>query len=658
MFSRKDVLVRHINALHKFPKAKTSRRHACARCAELKLKCSGGEVCETCKKKGVVCQSVAKQTSRDWWRIPSMDLNTGIDVALNLNLNDGGDVCNNNEFDLDPMCITDWLRYDFVESPLNIDYQSTFKSMEPQDMKKKKTEDSWPFSYSKIPETSKVTLPPLSEVICSQDRSMLRTGFTNLLSLPYKSSLWPIQQVTDIEMFFPSSEVVQEFIDLYFSKWYHICPIIHRPSWSLDTAPSLLMAAMISIGAGFSDRPDAHKFADNLSELIKRTIKWHIEKDRRYLRDEFFLTAMLLQSIYALGSGHKGLFEDADSSRAILITNARGCGLFNLKFEDFGLKNWIAYERRKRMIWLLFEFDCTICTLTNSRPCMSLHDLNNNLPCDEDVWEGKKPWKDGPGFKKSIAEILSGHVGELSSYSKRMIAQALGRSIWDYVELESTIVFKSLGMSNSAQGQLLNSLDLLQGKSGDDEIVHVSMTSMIVCYSHIYSHQIIDLLTSATRDPEPTKIEKLLVLLDRDVCQTRYLAWQATQIFAIVRSHPIHSPCESMRVFMAGLYLFWFSKSTASTDHGTCIYRLDTPPWESPPPRRWIDDGGIACVRSGNELVKITGPDGDNAVIDVTINVLKGLMAWGLSDKFCTLLNNLRDMRLPPREETLFKQGV
>lgn len=529
-------------------------------------------------------------------------------------------------------------------------------------------EDNWPFSYRKTPGKSQMVLPPIrwesgnfgmpeNNRNRNDDDDTMRKAFTNLLSQPYTCDRWPVEESKSIDSFFPGSDILDEFIKLFFDNFSNICPIIHRPTWKKKSAPLLELAAVISIGAGFSQRPEAHLFADNLSELVKRTINWNVDRDRGCLKEEDFLSAMLLQSIYALGSGNKSLYEVADSSRSLLVTSARAYGLFNLNFSDFGPMNWVTYERRKRISWLIFEFDCTVCTLTSSRPCMSLHDLNNNLPCDDEVWECRQPWKDGLKFKHTLSDLLHDYntpvetvLRAASPYSRRLITQALGRSVWDYVELESTMVFRMLYLPETPKKNLLVAMDhIVQNLTAprQSDSYHITMMSMIVSYSHLYSHHVIELITSATRQPDLKKIELVLSSLNQRPETSRFLAWHSCQIIAIIRCAPIHAPCETMRLFMAGLFLYWFALSRPASVPGSSMIPLDIPPWggTSKLPSNWIKYGGPACVSDKNsQYICISGKGGANSVIDVIVDLLVDLSVWGLADRFCNILTTMKDL--------------
>lgn len=677
IFTRKDVVQRHKKLVHfRPPKVKISKRRACTQCMTSKLKCTGGIKCENCIKRGIDCDPGPA------WRRKMEDGN--IETKVEPPVDEGGEIFQpseiGNEFpeidtfgplnnvdnhfglDLESICNTDWLRYDLDNMEMmiedvgvhsasgnnNVVCEIPTPSGSTTSSTTENNDDNWPFSYRKTPGKIQVVLPPIKWTRTEGlDADGTRQALTNLLTQPYTKNRWPREEPDRI---IPGSDVLDEFINLFFTHFDQVSPIIHQYSWNKNNASLLELASIISIGAGFSDRPEAHLFADNLSELLKRTINWHVDRDRSCLRQEDFLSAMLLQSIYALGSGNKSLYEVADSSRSQLIGSARESGLFNLNFDDFGIKDWISYERRKRIAWLIFEFDCTVCTLTASRPCMSLHDLNNNLPCDEDVWECKRPWKDGLKFKQTISDILQGKdIPATNWYSRRLISQALGRSVWDYVELESNAVFRTLRMPEMPNERLLASLDRLKeiGNHTPKDPYHVSMTHMVVSYSHLYSRHVIELITSATRQPDFKKIDMVLKSLDQKAEDSRFLAWQACQIISVIRYSPIHAPCETMRLFMAGLYLYWFALSSPSSVPGATIVPLDTLPWGASfsLPNHWIQNGGPACISNKHgQFIKVTGKDGANAVIDTIVDLLKELKVWGLADRFCHILSTMKDL--------------
>jgi hypothetical protein len=512
--------------------------------------------------------------------------------------------------------------------------------------------ENWPFSYRSDAKNTVVMLPPLSHVIGRQlgEDAGLRSELSMLLSRPFNERPYTDSDVTNIEQALPSSTVLEEFLDLFFNDWYHVVPTIHRATWDHKSATPILKSAMVSIGAGFSDRPDAHNFGDNLSELTKRAINWMIDNDGNSLRNEDFISAMLYQAIYSLGSGNKRLYETADSSRTVMVTSARAMGLFDVKAEDF--EDWVDYERRKRIAWLLFEFDCTICTLTSSRPCISIHDLKLNLPCDADVWECRRPWQDGPSFTQAFTNVLQGNLDpNLSWYSKRLISQTLGRGIWDYAELESSLVFKPLRLSEEPKLRLLQALNSIRGGVAKDlEAGHVTMIGMINAYSHMFNSHIMDHITAATKMPTPSNVSRLRNELDRDPRQSRYLAWQASIIIAVVTNKPIYTPCESMRIFMAGLYLYWFSLSKASHP-GTAslagmnqVVRLDVVPWTTDKSKQieWVNNGHLmACIGTGNDSVTIGGVEGAISVLRAVVTVLKRLRPWGIAVNFSNVLTNL-----------------
>ena len=143
----------------------------------------------------------------------------------------------------------------------------------------------------------KVTLPPLRHVIPERNEQYgrhmsnpgaqvfdevgiitedMRKEMIQVLTLPSARPPYPGCEASEIERVFPNKEVIATFIKLYFDQFHPILPVIHRPTFCIDRCPSILLLAMISIGASYSTLKNAKAFADSLSELCKRYLAWMV----------------------------------------------------------------------------------------------------------------------------------------------------------------------------------------------------------------------------------------------------------------------------------------------------------------------------------------------------------------------------------------------
>lgn len=229
------------------------------------------------------------------------------------------------------------------------------------------------------------------------------------------------------------------------------------------------------------------------------------EFNPEYPRSDFFLKALCLQSVYALGSGSHRLYDSADVSRSFLIGNARRIGLFsgtitpsssppssvpnspgppksdltedifpsresNEKLEA-RWNTWRKQEELKRLAWSIFEYDCSFSTLSNRRGAITLNDISTRMPCGEALWEAPNsqawasllessmftlsPCSDkGAPFYPTLRDVISEKIPpeSLTSWGKRLCAQAMGRILWDFKELEESVLNVGGSSSNSSLG--------------------------------------------------------------------------------------------------------------------------------------------------------------------------------------------------------------
>ena len=120
-------------------------------------------------------------------------------------------------------------------------------------------------------------------------------------------------------------------------------------------------------------------------------------------------------------------------------------------------RDWREKEGLKRLAWGIFEYDSSFSTLSNRRGAITISDITIRIPCSEALWEAPTAaaWNvllpheadiQGFLFFKTLKLIIAGRfdVKTLTSWGKRIFAQAMGRIMWDFKELEESVF--SVGM--------------------------------------------------------------------------------------------------------------------------------------------------------------------------------------------------------------------
>jgi hypothetical protein len=293
-------------------------------------------------------------------------------------------------------------------------------------------------------------------------------------------------------------QLLRNSLDLYFSEFHSVLPVIHVPTWHISNVPTVALAAMACIGAMYSDDQKGTQQAWSLSEMCMQMIAWLGRSDSTNFYHTHYLIACCLHQIYSLGSGNRRLYQNADCSRGMLIGCLRGMGLLKsristdttvdgaeISFNTGNLqKQWLCWrdsEQEKRLSWSSFEYDCSLCTLTSRRGAVDISELPSRLPCAEPLWDAPsaQAWAAlygrlsliarGALLAETLRATLAGKTidDDLPAWSKRLCAQAIGRLLWDLKQLDimSTSQFLQLPSMSAAQahtkGVLLQGLDSL-----------------------------------------------------------------------------------------------------------------------------------------------------------------------------------------------------
>lgn len=159
--------------------------------------------------------------------------------------------------------------------------------------------------------------------------------------------------------------------------------------------------------------------------------------------------------------------------------------------------------------------------------------------------------------------------------------------------------------------------------------------------------------SSSHLDP---RVKVLASSFAADPIAARNLAYHAAQIIALSRWHPVYSPVEGMRLFLAGVVLWGFGKyyrPTTPEELRNSVVRLDMLPWvhgeEAGRGEEWIRQGvgraaiGVLDKTTGElvEVVEVCGDRGAAMVLKVVVEILGALRFWGLGGEFKGLLEEL-----------------
>lgn len=213
-----------------------------------------------------------------------------------------------------------------------------------------------------------------------------------------------------------------------------------------------------------------------------------------------YIAASCLHQIYALGSGNRRLYELADASRGLLATGLRELGVLSSdaaqsdsipcdfqplkKMDPSTLERawnrWRDTEFERRVAWSVFEFDCTMSTLTSKRGALSISELPIKAPCLENLWEAPSAnaWASVASFSTGIQSDISFYPllqniiaqrdirNVTPAWAKRLCSLVISRFLGDLREIEEISSSKVLGLSSLVDVHKKTRENLLASLSG------------------------------------------------------------------------------------------------------------------------------------------------------------------------------------------------
>lgn len=159
-----------------------------------------------------------------------------------------------------------------------------FDQLRPQDINSPSTKladsqssgQQWPFDHTRNPEPQKYQLPPLRQILqgtiisTGQDSVATTNSLVQLLSAPVLPEIDLIQDLSILS----AMDLLKNSLDLYFSEFHSVLPVVHIPTFNMAKAPTVTLAAMSCIGAMYSDDRQGTDQSWSLSEMCLQMIAW------------------------------------------------------------------------------------------------------------------------------------------------------------------------------------------------------------------------------------------------------------------------------------------------------------------------------------------------------------------------------------------------
>ncbi|KAL3455812.1 fungal-specific transcription factor domain-containing protein [Aspergillus heterothallicus] len=209
---------------------------------------------------------------------------------------------------------------------------------------------------------------------------------------------------------FPNEATMEYFIRLFFKHVHLRFPVIHRPTFSTETAPPFLLLSMMLLGSSHSPSNRGRFVAAYLWPVVTMFSRIQV-LDTAYLRETDNILTLLFLCVSAAWCGHKFAFEFAEGARGILVTACRRSRLLDCRLRPSAdgetarsmrgrihqaWEFWTRSEQRKRLGLSIHMFDLQFPALFHNQPYISKAEtVNLVLPCHESFWEAKSAaaWK-------------------------------------------------------------------------------------------------------------------------------------------------------------------------------------------------------------------------------------------------------------------------
>ncbi|OAX79059.1 hypothetical protein ACJ72_06626, partial [Emergomyces africanus] len=298
------------------------------------------------------------------------------------------------------------------------------------------------------------------------------------------------------------------------SYWYHShdqLPILHKPTFSADKTPNLLLLAIMCIGASTLDKGHGRLVTETASELAN-FLAWHIRWEI-FMDVDFqppaklwvFQTLLLLEiceKLYSTRALHERAHIHHDTTLTLMRRGSSligrsafdsppslrddrqnrsttGSGTNSASESGTGEESWthwIKAEATRRVAFAAFVLDSTHATMFGHSAKMVAHEMRLPLPCDEALWSATSAAEvarvqsslhsngvKAIMFLDGLKKTLNGQKVRTNSFGRTIIMAGLLSVSWHMnqrdLQVSSLGVAQALGGRDRWRSSLLRSYD-------------------------------------------------------------------------------------------------------------------------------------------------------------------------------------------------------
>ena len=298
-----------------------------------------------------------------------------------------------------------------------------------------------------------------------------------------------------------SFKLMNAYIASYWQSYHEQMPILHKPTFSADDTPDLLLLAIIMIGAahiptnmGEYVKDNAHHFAT----FVSWHLRWHI-----FMHDDFHppaklwvFQALIMLEVFEKLKATRFLHERANLHNATTINLIRrgtaltdasampdmaGGGMSPKEWWD----RWVTAEATRRAAFAAFLVDASHGSMFGHSLVMVAHEIQLPLPCDDALWSATSPSEVGRveaslytnnvrplTFLQGLKRMLSGKKVRTNAFGRMVLLAGLQSVSWHMRQREkASNLGRGMGAPEVWRLTLTRAFDFWK-KDFDDDFSH------------------------------------------------------------------------------------------------------------------------------------------------------------------------------------------